>query len=466
MSKTDTTTPKRATTPAKTKAKSVQPRTPSAQSQSASTRKQQPVTKGSRRTNTDKKKPDGNPTVNPSVSARKNGTTSRQTKPTTKNPTVNPKGGNVGQPAETVGFSRVGQPSPAAQAPASKPAEPQRPLFQRASVTLTVSADVPRPQPGAQERPSAAPGASASPAQAPGPAMYRPAPQAGGTPGTPRPADVPAQEAPDPRDALEYPERRFCFEYAQDGNATRAYMRATGTTRIDTAGTMGSRWLQRVEIRGGIERERLELQARTGVTTEKLVAKLWAIASADPRELVEYFIESCRYCHGVGHLYQRTDAEFERDRREFETFGRQRIGGVYLSAKVETQRRASRRQHGEPEEVFEEQGGPGYDAKLPPHPHCPSCAGHGRGRTVIKDSRELTYAGAALYAGVKEGKEGIEVKMHSQMEAVEKLARILGSYEADNRQKALDPFAELLGRVMGPQAGIPVVDNPPEDTAP
>lgn len=320
------------------------------------------------------------------------------------------------------------KPSQAAQ----EAAKPPRPVFRSVAATLTLSTtNVP---PASEDR--AAPGTSS---QANGPASVPPAAK--------------------PRELTDL-ERRFCFEYVQDCNATRAYMRATRNTNDRSASVQATRLLANPNIRARVEEERRELQARAGVTTEDLIRRLLAIATADPRELSEHIIESCRWCHGEGHGYHRTAIEYERDRREWEVHGRQRIGGTYLSAR---KAKAREKVMGGPAEEFEEQGGPGFDPAQPPHPHCPQCHGHGVGRTLFKDTRLLSPGAAMLYLGTKEGKEGIEIKTLNPMDALEKLARILGSYEADNRQKKSDPLSELLERLGGPQSGLGVVDNPPED---
>lgn len=87
-------------------------------------------------------------------------------------------------------------------------------------------------------------------------------------------------------------------------------------------------------------------------------------------------------------------------------------------------------------------------------------------------TRHLSPRAAALYAGAKQTKYGIEIQMHSQMEAWEKLAKHLGLYAKDNfqrsdplslrnmtdaeravrMQRALDDnpaLAEALGRMLG-----------------
>ncbi len=96
-----------------------------------------------------------------------------------------------------------------------------------------------------------------------------------------------------------------------------------------------------------------------------------------------------------------------------------------------------------------------------PKDDCPICGGDGQARTVLKDTRHLSANAAALYAGAKQTKDGIEIKMHSKLDAIEKLAKHLGVYEKDNQQKA-DPLTALLTRIAsGNNNGfVPVAIDP------
>ena len=173
------------------------------------------------------------------------------------------------------------------------------------------------------------------------------------------------------------------------------------------------------------------------ITTAKGRKEIASIAMADARELVEIKTGCCRCCYGEGHKYQRTVGEMNRDREAWVEKGKN------------------------PAE-FDEAGGIGFNPLLQPHPECPVCGGDGMARTVLKDTRKLSPQAAALYAGAKQTKEGIEVKMHSKMDALEKLARHLGLYEKDNQQKT-DPLASLLSAIAsGNSSGFAPVAIDPE----
>lgn len=221
-------------------------------------------------------------------------------------------------------------------------------------------------------------------------------------------------------------EARFVMEMALDGNASAAYVRAGYSAKH--ADSNSARLTVKDSIQAASERVRAMVAERAGFSAEDALRLVADILQADPRELVEYRVSGCRFCHGDGHLYQRTAGEMARDRAKHD---------------AQVQRRIERNKDYEPPE-FDEQGGDGYSLRNPPNTECPACAGDGEGRVVIKDTRHLSKAAAALFAGVKEGKDGVEVKMHDKVALLDKMFRYHGLYEVDNRQKtpqATDPAA-------------------------
>lgn len=160
-----------------------------------------------------------------------------------------------------------------------------------------------------------------------------------------------------------------------------------------------------------------EIQAaiaeRAEVSASDVLREAFNILMADPRELVSHVVHCCRYCYGKGFRYQRTAQEFERDQ-------------AIHSAAVEK---------GDAQGEFNEEGGIGYDERLVPNQACPSCFGRGVGRVLIADTRNVSKQAASLYAGIKQTKDGIEVKLHSRLDVMEKLFKHFGLYEADNKQK-------------------------------
>lgn len=169
------------------------------------------------------------------------------------------------------------------------------------------------------------------------------------------------------------------------------------------------------------------------------MAEAWAIVRADPRELVEYAVSCCRQCHGKDHAHQWVDqAEFER---------------AVEAAYAEHERKASRLKEGDRQPQLHlpsDHGGFGFDPRLKPHADCPACLGAGVGRAIIKDTRTFGRGALALYAGIKETKDGFEVKMHSKLDAMEKVFRHLGMYDLDKPPAA--NVSVTVGKAAGAEA--------------
>lgn len=221
-------------------------------------------------------------------------------------------------------------------------------------------------------------------------------------------------------------EARFVMEMSVDGNATAAYIRAGYSQK--TADSNATRLMGKDGVKAALARVRAKVAERTGFTSEEALQLAADILRADTRELVEYKVGCCRFCYGDGHRYQRTAGEM--------AFAREKH-----AAQV-ARRQERNRDYEDP--GFDEQGGEGYDIRRPPNTECPVCGGDGEGKVVIKDTRKVSKAAAALYAGVKEGKDGIEVRFHDKATMLEKMFKYHGLYEVDNKQKGLaaaDPAA-------------------------
>nr|WP_319566262.1 terminase small subunit [uncultured Rhodoferax sp.] len=208
-------------------------------------------------------------------------------------------------------------------------------------------------------------------------------------------------------------QERFVQEYLIDLNATRAYLAAHPGSKGTTARTEGSRYLANPNIAAAIS---IALDARaekTGVNAERALLEAWSIAIGDARELVQVKVGCCRYCYGEGHKRQRTVGEMNCDRESH----------------VAKQKDIA---------DFDEEGGIGFDPLQPPKKGCPECGGDGNPRDVLMDTRHLSPQAAALYAGAKRTKYGIEIQMHSKMGAMDMVFKHLGLYEKDNTQKAAE----------------------------
>lgn len=228
-------------------------------------------------------------------------------------------------------------------------------------------------------------------------------------------------------------EELFAQAYLAKGlNATQAYLVVHPNAKVGTARTEGCRTLAKPHV----ARRVAELSAARAKDLEiegtELLRHTHAVATADHRSLSEYRYFGCRYCNGLENRYQRTLAEYEADREKHQKAEWDREAKCLLGNKPFT-----------PKE-FDEKGGPGFNEWAEPAPECPNCFGHGVGRTVINDTSKLSPDAALLYAGMKEGKDGIEVKMHDKMKAQDMLFRHKGLFEADNAQLAKATSPESL----------------------
>lgn len=213
-----------------------------------------------------------------------------------------------------------------------------------------------------------------------------------------------------PRATLTPKQAAFVAEYLVDLNATQAAIRAGYSAK--TADAIGKENLGKPPIAQAIAAAKANRAQRVEITADAVLQQLWALANADPNELVEHRRTCCRHCHGNDFEYQETVREQEARRRE-------RLAAW------------ERRKNPKPTDVFEfdEMGGDGYDGRLPPVPECPHCHGLGVERTVVKDTRWLSPAARRLYAGVKQTKDGVEVKMHDQFAALVKCGEHVGAFK-------------------------------------
>jgi phage terminase small subunit len=107
-------------------------------------------------------------------------------------------------------------------------------------------------------------------------------------------------------------EAAFVREYLADPdqNATRAALAAGygGAKRNrHSARTAASRLLKRPHIAEQIQAAMDARAERTEITADRVLERLWAIATADPNEISQYRRCACRYCHGDKHLYHWLD---------------------------------------------------------------------------------------------------------------------------------------------------------------
>lgn len=168
--------------------------------------------------------------------------------------------------------------------------------------------------------------------------------------------------------------QRFIDEYLVDMNGSAAYRRAGYTAVGNSAEVNARRLLRNAQVMLEIARRRAVTSKKLEISREEALQEAWHIVKADPNELIEYRRFACLDCY--------------------------------------------------PEDVRE-------NDNRDPAAGCHKCNGDGVPQVIVKDTRKLSPQAKALYAGIKVTKDGLEVKMHSKLDALEKVFRHLGLYSAD-----------------------------------
>lgn len=212
-------------------------------------------------------------------------------------------------------------------------------------------------------------------------------------------------------DSLTDRQRFFVAEYIHDFNATRA-ARVAGYKQPQNECV---KLMRSEKIAAAVEFVIQQRSVRTLIRADDVLKRWFAIATADPSELIAYQVECCRHCHGIEHRYQWYEVEFQ---HACEKYDEER-------QEVEDEGRVFKKK------PPDERGGFGFDPNKKPNPNCPHCSGRGVERTVVTDTRDLSPQAKLLYAGVKVTKEGIQVLMQDQAKALEQVARHLGMFDKD-----------------------------------
>ena len=190
---------------------------------------------------------------------------------------------------------------------------------------------------------------------------------------------------------------KFSYEYCIDENATQEAIRAGYSE--NGAGQKGWELLKIPEIQAAIEDRKEQLAAVAAINTAWVLRQWKQIADADPNELMQLRRVCCRHCHGYGHSYQWTEAEYMKAVNHACDNGRDAPDGM---------------------------GGFGFNAGLEPHPACPECGGLGSEEVFAADTRKLTGNAKRLYAGVHRTKDGLKILTRDQDKALENISKFLG----------------------------------------
>lgn len=199
--------------------------------------------------------------------------------------------------------------------------------------------------------------------------------------------------------------RRFVAAYAIEANATKAATRAGFSPA--TSYSIGHALLKDVEIVEAIRVERERLMAKVNMDAEEVLRQWVMIATADPAKITRTRYLNCRHCWGVGNEYQWSAREYA-------------AACDQALAAVDSRGRPC------PQPPPSCSGGFGWKFNEAPNPECPECQGEGKPNHWVCDMDTLEPAERRLIAGVKSTKDGIEVKMRDQTDAVLQISKYLG----------------------------------------
>ncbi len=221
---------------------------------------------------------------------------------------------------------------------------------------------------------------------------------------------------PDPNNRKH--DKIFCFinEYIKDKNGTQAAIRA-GYSEA-SANEQATQLLANVSVNKLIEDKLAELFKRNGVDADLIIQSHKKVINTDVSKISRVKVKNCRHCWHPEFDYQFTKFEFKEARKEHD---RKEAEKETTNAKYIAQ-------------SFDELGGDGYNHNLKPNPNCTECGGEGITRIILGDTLDdLTDDERFAFEGAKFSKDGMEAKVASKSDAIDKLAKHIGFYDKDNQ---------------------------------
>lgn len=203
---------------------------------------------------------------------------------------------------------------------------------------------------------------------------------------------------------LENPRHEAFCQFATTYSYAEAYRQAFGRDHNDFASrNVFDNTVYQLSGRIDITVRIGQIQAKAlkplGVSRDWLLAWWYQRMTYNPEEIMAWAVHACHYCHGDGHGYQWREPDY-----------------------MEALAAAEQAQAPLPDIG----GGFGYTTRASPHADCPKCDGRGISRSDIADTRELSSAARAGFDGIKETRQGIEIKMADKDKAAEQFAKLSG----------------------------------------
>ncbi|EKN6041446.1 TPA: terminase small subunit [Yersinia enterocolitica] len=212
---------------------------------------------------------------------------------------------------------------------------------------------------------------------------------------------------------------KFVSEYLIDLDKTAAYKRAGYKCEGLTGAAAARRLYRHVSVNKAIRDAMEAREKRTHITQDAVLNWWWDIATANANEISEFRRLCCRHCWGIENKYQWINEQ------EYQEESEKRTNNGKLAPL--------------------DDGGYGFDSTLDPNPDCPRCNGEGQGRAHFHDSRDLSVSARRLYAGVKQGKFGLEVITRNQDDALKMVGQHLGMLK--NKTEISGPDGGAINQV-------------------
>jgi phage terminase small subunit len=239
----------------------------------------------------------------------------------------------------------------------------------------------------------------------------------------------------------------FARAFVETNNRSLAYRRAYKVGVNTKPGTIWSEASRVAALPHVQARIRVLLEAAAAETVANkaaLIKLLWDRIMADRRDVINHVRRCCRHCYGgERHQYQWKD-EME-----------------YALALAKTCDENATLPPDKQKPLPTDEGGYGFDPHREPNVTCDAegCMGNGHGETVIADTTKLTGAAALIYEGVKETKDGFELKLADRNADIQQLSKLLG-WSVDKVEGAIG--AAGAGKLPDSAYEIPATATPEE----
>lgn len=239
-------------------------------------------------------------------------------------------------------------------------------------------------------------------------------------------------------------ERLFVLAYLEEPNQTRAAKNAGYKNPANYA----ARIMEKARVRAAIAEGRSKIEKPIMANAMDAAQRLADLAFADVGEITQHRRGACRYCHGTNHAYQwRTPDELTEH-------------AASLAREAFSDPEAIRAAIDNPSTIgVSDEGGFGYRRNMAPNPDCPLCEGDGIEWVHIADTRDMSPTARALFDGVKETRQGIEVKIQDRSKHLEMLAKHLGMFAGKGEDNPNEGLLALAKQIHANAQSVPVATN-------